>query len=189
MSALISLISILHFPECRSVACSDRLTSRDFILFFLHLIIHTHTLYWNLIALQCYVNFCCTMKWIRSMYTYIPSLLSLLPTPCPIAPNLVITEYWAELPVLYKPSRQLSICRAGISRWKSLSRVWLFATPWTIQCMEFSRPEHWSGEPFPSPGDLPKPGIEPGPPHCRRILCQLSHKGNPLYSDFPQFNK
>jgi len=27
--------------------------------------------------------------------------------------------------------------------------------------MEFSRPEYWSGQPFPSPGDLPNPGIEP----------------------------
>ena len=30
-------------------------------------------------------------------------------------------------------------------QWKSLSRVWLFVTPWTIQSMEFSRPEYWSG--------------------------------------------
>ena len=45
-------------------------------------------------------------------------------------------------------------------KWKSLSHVWLFATPWTIQSMEFSRPEYWSGQPFPSPGDLPNPGIE-----------------------------
>ena len=30
--------------------------------------------------------------------------------------------------------------------------------------MEFSRQEHWSGLPFPPPGDLPDPGIEPGPP-------------------------
>ena len=29
--------------------------------------------------------------------------------------------------------------------WKSLSRVWLFETPWTTQSMEFSRPEYWSG--------------------------------------------
>ena len=29
--------------------------------------------------------------------------------------------------------------------WKSLSRVWLFATPWIVQSMEFSRPEYWSG--------------------------------------------
>ena len=41
------------------------------------------------------------------------------------------------------------------------------ATPWTVACqaslfMEFSRPEYWSGLPFPSSGDLPNPGIEPG---------------------------
>ena len=30
--------------------------------------------------------------------------------------------------------------------------------------MEFSRPEYWSGQPVPSPGDLPDPGIEPGSP-------------------------
>ena len=45
-------------------------------------------------------------------------------------------------------------------QWKSLSRVQLFVTPWTIQSMEFSRPEYWSGEPFPSPVDLSNPGIE-----------------------------
>ena len=48
---------------------------------------------------------------------------------------------------------------------KSLSHVGLFATPWTIayqasQSMGFSRQEYWSGMPFPSPGALPKPGIE-----------------------------
>ena len=52
---------------------------------------------------------------------------------------------------------------------KSLSYVWLFATPWTVayqapQSMGFSRQEYWSGLPFPSPGDLPKPRIEPGSP-------------------------
>ena len=50
---------------------------------------------------------------------------------------------------------------------KSLSRLRLFATPWTVAhqastSMEFSRQEYWSGLPFPSPGDLPSPGIEPG---------------------------
>ena len=40
----------------------------------------------------------------------------------------------------------------------------LFVTPWTIQSMKFSRPEYWSGQPFPSPGDLPNPGIEPRSP-------------------------
>ena len=52
---------------------------------------------------------------------------------------------------------------------QSLSRVWLFATPWTVayqapQSMEFSRQEYWSGLPFPSPRDLHNPGIEPGSP-------------------------
>ena len=50
---------------------------------------------------------------------------------------------------------------------KSLSRVRLFATPWTVDyqaslSMEFSRQEYWSGLPFPSPGDLSDPGTEPG---------------------------
>ena len=49
---------------------------------------------------------------------------------------------------------------------KSLSHVGLFATPWTVAyqaslSMGFSRQEYWSGLPFPSPGDLPDPGIEP----------------------------
>ena len=49
---------------------------------------------------------------------------------------------------------------------KSLSHVRLFVTPWTVAyqaplSMGFSRQEYWSGLPFPSPGDLPDPGIEP----------------------------
>ena len=34
-------------------------------------------------------------------------------------------------------------------KWKSLNRVWLFVTPWTVESVEFSRPEYWSGLPFP----------------------------------------
>ena len=49
---------------------------------------------------------------------------------------------------------------------KSLSRVQLFATPWTVArqaplSMEFSKQEYWSGFPCPPPGDLPDPEIEP----------------------------
>ena len=52
---------------------------------------------------------------------------------------------------------------------QSLSRFWLFATPQTVAhqnplSMEFSRQEYWSQLPFPSPGDLPNPGIEPRSP-------------------------
>ena len=52
---------------------------------------------------------------------------------------------------------------------KPLSRVRLFATPWTVAhqappSMGFSRQEYWSGLPLPSPGDLPDLGIEPRSP-------------------------
>ena len=52
---------------------------------------------------------------------------------------------------------------------KSLSCVRLFATPWTVAhqappSMGFSRQEYWSGLLFPSPGDLPNPGIKPRSP-------------------------
>ena len=51
---------------------------------------------------------------------------------------------------------------------KLLSPVQLFATPWTVAyqvppSMGFSRQEYWSGLPFPSVGDLPDSGVEPGP--------------------------
>ena len=47
------------------------------------------------------------------------------------------------------------------------SRVPLFVTVWTVAhqaplSMKFSRQEYWNGLPFPSPGDLPDPGIKPG---------------------------
>ena len=50
---------------------------------------------------------------------------------------------------------------------KSLSRVWLFAPPRTVACQAssstgFSRQEYWGRLSFPSPGDLPDPGIKPG---------------------------
>ena len=52
---------------------------------------------------------------------------------------------------------------------KSLCHVQLFVTLWTVAyedplSMGFSRQEYWSGVSFPSPGDLPNPGIEPGSP-------------------------
>ena len=54
----------------------------------------------------------------------------------------------------------------------SLSCVQLFATSWTVALqaplsMEFSRQEYWSGQPLPSPGALPYPGIESGSPELQ----------------------
>ena len=53
-----------------------------------------------------------------------------------------------------------------------VSSVWLFTTPWTAAHQAplstgFPRQEYWSGLPFPSPGDLPHPGIEPRTPALR----------------------
>jgi len=52
---------------------------------------------------------------------------------------------------------------------KLLGCVQLFATPWTVAyraspSMGFSKQKYWSGLPFPSPEDLPDPGIKPGSP-------------------------
>ena len=67
---------------------------------------------------------------------------------------------------------------------KSLSHVRLFVTPWTVAhqpppSMEFSRQEYWSGLPFPSPGDLPDPGIEPRSPELRADTLPSEPPGNP----------
>ena len=69
-----------------------------------------------------------------------------------------------------------------------LSRVWLFETPWTAACqallsMGFSREECWSGVPFPSPGDLPDPGIKPESLASLALQVNslpLSHLGSPV---------
>ena len=88
-------------------------------------------------------------------------------------------------------------------KWKLLSHVWLFATPWTVACqaplsMEFSRPEYWSGLPFPSPADLPNLRVEPRSPalqvnslpseppgksptkNIQSLVSSVSQPGNPF---------
>ena len=66
---------------------------------------------------------------------------------------------------------------------KLFSRVRLFATPWTVAyqappSMKFSRQEYWSGLPFPSPGDLPDPGTEPGSPALEADTLTSEPPGN-----------
>ena len=68
-------------------------------------------------------------------------------------------------------------------KWKLLSYVWFFATPWTVAhqtplSMEFSRQEYWSGLPCPSPGIFLTQGSNPGLLLCRQILYYLSYSGN-----------
>ena len=70
---------------------------------------------------------------------------------------------------------------------KSLICVRLFATPWTgahqaPPSMGFSRQEYWSGLPFPSPGDLPDPGIEPRSPALQADALTSEPPGKPSTS-------
>ena len=67
---------------------------------------------------------------------------------------------------------------------KSLSGVRLFVTPWTVAhqappSMGFSGQEYWSGLPFPSPGDLPDPGIEPRSPALQADALTSEPPGKP----------
>ena len=78
------------------------------------------------------------------------------------------------------------------SKVKLLSHVWLFETPRAVTyqaplSMGFSRQEYWSGLPFPSPGDLPNPGIEPRslalqtdalPSEPRKVIYKLGQSLN-----------
>ena len=66
------------------------------------------------------------------------------------------------------------------------------AIPWTVACqapqsMRLSSQEYWSGLPFPSPGELPDPGIEPKSPAGPVLQADyflLSHEGSPSYSNY-----
>ena len=111
-------------------------------------------------------------------------------------------EYWSGLPCpaprylldpRMEPECLMSPSLAGkffttSATWKvkSLSHVRLVVTPWTVAhqaplSMGFSRQEHWSGLPFPSPGDLPNPGIEPGSPALQADALSSELPGKPQY--------
>ena len=97
----------------------------------------------------------------------------------------VTATYWTRQGVLF-------IFRESKVKVKSLSRVWLFATPWTVAyqvppSMGFSRQEWWSGLPFPSPGDLPGTGIEPGSPELQADALPSEPQGKPIFRESAHF--
>ena len=74
--------------------------------------------------------------------------------------------------------------KESIEEVKSLCHVQLFATLWTVArqsplSMGFSRQKYWSGLPFPSPGDLPNPGIKPGSPALQADALSSEPPGKP----------
>ena len=74
---------------------------------------------------------------------------------------------------------------------QTLRSVQLFVTPWTVAhqaspSMGFSRQEYWSGLPFPSPGDLPHPGIKPRSPALKAdaLPSEPPGKSSNAYREF-----
>ena len=66
------------------------------------------------------------------------------------------------------------------------------ATPWTVAhqappSMEFSRQQYWSGLPFPAPGDLPDPGIEPRSPALQADALPSEPPGKPQFTPITLF--
>ena len=114
--------------------------------------------------------------------------------PAPIPQKPRGGEVW---PVIYSPLEKAEVDLTVYSRFrrdhsqdvpqvkvKLLSRVRLFATLWTVAyqappSMGFSRQEYWSGLQFPSPGDLPDPGIEPRPPALEADALTSEPPGKP----------
>ena len=93
--------------------------------------------------------------------------------------SMVRGAWWATVHGVAKSRTRLKRLSSSSSRLQenvpagpqvsALSRLQLFATPWSVAhqaplTMEFSRPEYWSELPFSSPRDLPDPGIVPGSP-------------------------
>ena len=74
---------------------------------------------------------------------------------------------------------QILLMTKHCEKWKSLSHVWLFETPETIQSMEFSGQNTGVGSRSLLQGIFPTQGSNPGLPHCMWILYQLSHRGSP----------
>ena len=69
--------------------------------------------------------------------------------------------------------------------WKLLSGIQIFVIPWTVACrvplsMEFSRQKYWSEQPFPSPRDLPDPGIKPRSPALQTDSLQSEPPDTPI---------
>ena len=136
----------------------------------LSVLLHASNLHWSSIShiiiymFQCY-----------SLKSSHPRLLSQSPKICSLQLCLFCCLAYRVIVTIF------------LSEWvKSLSCVWLFATPWTVAyqdplSMGFSRQEYWSGLPFSSPGDLPDPGIESQSPTLQADTLTSKPPGKPYH--------
>ena len=96
--------------------------------------------------------------------------------------SLSYSHYFCELPHI------IATLEANISESVSCSVMSDSATLWVVACqaplsMEFSRQEYWSGLPFPSPGNLSIPRIEPGSPTLQADTLPSEPPGKPIATD------
>ena len=97
-----------------------------------------------------------------------------------------LNRYYSKEDIQMANKHMTRCSHHSLLRWeKSLSRVQLFATPWTIAhqappSIGFSRQEYWSGVPFPSPEDLPNPEIEPRSPALQADTLISEPPGKPI---------
>ena len=88
-----------------------------------------------------------------------------------------------------QPKVIMSICGSNSGDSEQDKCVRLFATPWTVThqaplSMGFPRQDYWSGLPFPSPGDLPDPSIEPRSPALQADSLPTELRGKPQKSSW-----
>ena len=83
---------------------------------------------------------------------------------------------WATLHLLHKVKVKVLVTQSC----PNLCDPMDYAAHQTPLSMKFYRQEHWSGLPFPSPGDLLTQGLNLSLPHCRKILYCLSHQGTSI---------
>ena len=99
-----------------------------------------------------------------------------------VYPGFLLSIHW---PILLRTDHtDKNFTLTSHLTYKSLSHVWLFVTPWTVVrqaplSMEFSRQEYWSRQPFPSPRDLPYPGIKSWTPTLQAVSILSDSPGKP----------
>ena len=80
-------------------------------------------------------------------------------------------ETWVQSLGWEDPLKKGKVTHSNMLTWR---------VPLTVESMEFFRPEYWSGWPFPSPGDLPNPGIEPRSPALQADSLPDAPRGKPM---------
>ena len=94
-------------------------------------------------------------------------------------------EFNPKIPNVFLKCSEIETLESQRKKVKLLSRIRLFATPWTVACQAspsigFSKQEYWSGLPFPSPGDLLDSGIKPRSPAMQADSLLSEPPGKPM---------